>query len=281
MSFSRFASPGVVALFLQVMGSSPALAQETEAAPEEEAGGIGLNLDLLASSAYVFRGANLFGYDADGVLQQMALHPLVAPSLTVSGDRGVYAGMFWAFQTLGDNRQLNVESGYGNEMDLYLGWDGWSFAEEAFSVAPMLTAYTYPFSTSEAAGAYFATWMEPSVALTWSTAVDVGLNVAYCWGLQAPDTSYAYFGPSVSTEIALGDSAALTPTVMGGYKLFRGGSQGVDNVLDVEVDVELSWSPTDWLYLTPAVHGAWTNLVDRPFSEEYVAWGSLNVGTDL
>jgi hypothetical protein len=52
-------------------------------------------------------------------------------------------------------------------------------------------------------------------------------------------------------------------------------------VHDVSVDVGASFQPSEFFYVKPAVHWAWTNLDAADFVGEQFAWVSTNIGTSL
>lgn len=241
------------------------LAQAQEA---EEDAGLGLNLDMEISSAYAFRGMNVFAAES-----QMDIHPLLAPSATwYIGDSGLNVGTWWAFQAAGDNRKANVEGAVGHEMDLWVGMDGLALGSSAFSLTPAVFAYTYPFAGMEL-------YLEPQAALTWSGPLEVGLLAAWMTGVQDTEFAYGYLSPSLAHSMELSDASCLDAGASFGYKLYKGGNEGATNVMDVQADLAFTWAPSS-LYVMPAVHAAWTDL-GGDFADGLLVWGGVNVGYDL
>jgi hypothetical protein len=66
-----------------------------------------------------------------------------------------------------------------------------------------------------------------------------------------------------------------------GVKLYNKFDEIDDNVHDVSDDVGVEAAAENGIYLVPAFHFAWTNLADLGFDEEYMVFGSLDLGVDL
>jgi hypothetical protein len=129
-------------------------------------------------------------------------------------------------------------------------------------------------------GYRFCSWLEPGFTVTLSTVVDVSLQVAYMTALH--ETSwYVYFRPSISKSLELHSMVSLDLAFGFGYKIYNSSADSVDNIWDVQLDVAVTVSPLDWLYVMPAVHFGWSDFTERDFADEYLIWGSLNVGVDI
>jgi hypothetical protein len=266
----------------------PALAQAQEQEPGEPAGEsagepagesagepageeteIGLNVEVEVASAYVFRGFNVFG-DA-----QLAQRASVFPSVTVSA--GPISGGFWgAHQLSGDNALQKVYEGFGAENDLWLSYEG-SRGELGYSA--LLLYYVFPFADEATAGAAVPMYLEPGVGVSYSTAVDVGLDVSYFRGLQdaTVSLSYLYIHPSVSKEISLPGDRTLSLGGAFGYKLWTNDPEAKDNTYDVQLDVKMT-IPFGNAYVAPAAHVAWTNLAALGLGDEIIVWAGVHLG---
>jgi hypothetical protein len=99
--------------------STPAGSEAEGAAAEEESAGYGLNIDVMYSTLYVFRGYNVFQDSS-----QMDQHGFLAPSITWSVfDTGLSIGYWGAFQLYGERRRAMIHEAIGAEQDLYLTYD--------------------------------------------------------------------------------------------------------------------------------------------------------------
>lgn len=241
--------------------------------------GLGLNLDLGLSSAYVFRGFNVFQESG-----QMDVRGLLAPGIGWSiGDTGISVGYWGAFQTNGANSKALVEGALGAEQDLFAAWD--MDLSDSLALSVGACAYIYPLATEAAAGANVPVYIEPGVGLSWSGPVDAGLFAAYFLGVQdhpgIRGISYLYVQPSVGKSLELSDAVGLDLGVSYGFKLWKGGNDGASNVHDVLVSAAVPISLPAGLYLSPNVNGGWTNLVGMDFTDGLVVFGGINVGVDL
>ncbi|MBU1238084.1 hypothetical protein KJ865_00110, partial [Myxococcota bacterium] len=92
--------------------------KKAEPAKAEESS-LGLNAELQVSSAYVFRGLNVFQKTS-----QMNQNMLLAPGVTWSVfETGITIGYWGAYQLTGDNRSLNTDVGLNLEQDLYVTYE--------------------------------------------------------------------------------------------------------------------------------------------------------------
>jgi hypothetical protein len=249
-----------------------------EAAAEEEEGGVGINFDVEMASAYVWRGLNVF--QSEGQLDQRGS---VFPSVTAAVGP-VSFGYWGAWQATGDNAGDNLDGALSGETDLWAQYDGSITDELGYSGS--LWLYTYPFATD------FASYIEPGAGLSYATAVDLGFNVSYMYGMQeaARPFSYVFLGPSVGKDISLTDSLDLNLGVAGGYKIWThredldgdGSNDSPDgNEVHMQVDAGVT-VPFGNAYVSPAAHFSWTNLpAPLSFGDEYVVWAGLHIGYDL
>ncbi|HWN67493.1 MAG TPA: TorF family putative porin [Haliangium sp.] len=244
----------------------PATAQ-TRAAEEDS--GIDLTVEVEVASAYVFRGFNVFGDT------QLAQRAAVFPSVTVSA--GALSGGYWgAYQLSGDNALQKVYEGFGGETDLWLSYEG---SAGALDYSVLLLYYVFPFADEATAGAATPMYLEPGVGVSYSTAVDLGLDVSYFRGLQDATVglSYLYLRPSVTREIELARSRALELTGALGYKLWTNDPAAEDNRYDVQLDAKVT-IPFGGAYVAPAAHVAWTNLAALGFGDELIVWVGVHLG---
>jgi hypothetical protein len=243
--------------------------KDGEAAAGEDTGGIGINVDFEAASTFVFRGLNLFG---DKQTDQSAS---LFPSVTVSAGR-VSAGYWGAYQLSGDNARRKVEEGFSAENDLWVSYED-SVGDLGYSASLMY--YVFPFADEAAAGTAAPMYLEPGVAMSYSTAVDLGLEVSYFRGLQAAtqSLSYVYISPSVTRDIGLTSSVELNLGGSFGYKLWTNDSEAEDNTYHVQLDVGVT-IPFGSAYVAPVAHFAATNLADLGFGDEFVVWAGFHLG---
>jgi uncharacterized protein (TIGR02001 family) len=265
-----------VAVCSQAAAAEPVPASEPE--PEKS---VALDVGVGISSAYVWRGYNLF-QDT----KQMDQNAMVSPSLTLSFPAtGLSIGYWGAYQLNGENKSMLVDAGVGAEQDLILGYE--LSISDQLTAAFGLTYYFYPMADENVAGTSMPSYIEPAAGLTYSTVADLGLAVAYFHGLQeeTKGTRHVYISPSVAKSFEVGTSVAVEPSLSFGYKIFNE-SAIEDNVYDVLLSVGVPIAAADSLAVTPSVNAAWTNLTDVPglngeekrgFGDEYVVWGGLNL----
>lgn len=247
---------------------------EAAAAPPRK---VGVNIDLEASSVYVFRGLNVFKNTS-----QWDQTGMIAPSLTYTVPGvGIHVGYWGAFQLAGSNRGALVASGYGNEQNLIVGVT--RGLGKGFTLDASLTWYFFPFATRAAAGTTLPSSLEPSLTLAWAGPVDLELKVLYFASIQEvlKDYRYLYVRPRISKTFPINPTLGINLGLGFGYKLFNDFRKMKDNVYDVRADVGLPLQFGDLFYLTPGVHLAWTNLEGVRTRNEFVAYGGLNVGVNL
>jgi hypothetical protein len=234
--------------------------------------------DLELSTAYVFRGLNVFGErqaDANGLVAPSLQVGFPGPALTV----GCWTGWQWS----GNNLTDKLHAGAGGEVDLSLTWDT-AFLDDTLALAATLLWYFYPAATAEDAGTTLPSYLEPTLVLDWTGVVDLSLKVLYSAGVQdaLEFYRYLYFRPSVSRTVDLGAGGSMNFELGLGYKLFHGhpAADG-NNVWDVQFDWRWAIPVTDAVYFQPAFHVAWTNLAGIAVADELVYWGGVNVGFAL
>lgn len=248
--------------------SMPAVAQE--------AASMGLNADIGISSAYLFRGLNLF--QSDGQSDQ---HVLLAPSITYTvPGLPMQVGYWGAFQLTGDNKSALVDAGVGAEQDLWV-----SYAHclgPGLTLTGLLTAYYYPLSDDKVAGTANALYLEPSVGLAWAGALDLSMKVTYMHGVQEAVElgRYVYFNPAAGKTLTLTENVALSGSLSAGYKLFNDSSVE-SNQWDVAATLALPISLPHGVYVKPSASVVWTNLPAKTLGDEIGYAGSVNVGVNL
>ena len=262
-----------------------AWAQE-EQEPESSGDSLGLNIDVGVSSAYVWRGLNLLQKE-----KQMDQHMFVAPSVTWSLGEGFSAGYWGAFQIIGDNRTEKIDSAVGAEQDLFISYEHTLLENLVLSAS--LVYYFYPFADKNIVEKGIPSYLEPIVGLTFSTVVDISLNVSYFHGIQEElkGTRHVYINPSVGKSLKISSKVGLDTSLGFGFKQFID-NESEDNIYDLLVNVSVPISVLGSWTLTPAVNFSWTNLediaagtgigaIERGFGDEYVIWGSVNISTDI
>jgi hypothetical protein len=265
------ASAMAVALFAlparaQTRAEEPGEQAEKPASEESQ---VGLEVEVEVASAYVFRGFNVFGSEP------RAQRASVFPSATVTA--GSISGGFWgAYQLSGDNALQKVDEGFGAETDLWLSYEG-SAGDLGYSA--LLLYYVFPFADEATAGAAVPMYLEPGVGVSYSTAVDVGLDISYFRGLQAATASlsYLYIHPSASKEIDLPGGRTLSLGGAFGYKLWTNDPDAEDNTYDVQLDVKMT-IPFGNAYVAPAAHVAWTNVAALGLGDEIIVWAGVHLG---
>jgi len=283
--------PTLLAMVLLAMGGSRpvhAQAATTDATATKTTTAtkpVGLNFSLELSSAYAFRGLNVFGGGDQG-----AIRALLAPSITWTiFDTGLSLSWWSAYQVNGANRSMMVDVGLGHEQDFVLGYSR-NFLKDRLTLSAAFIAYIYPFASRRAtdadppgAGTRCPVYLEPAVGLTYNGPVEVGLAVAYFAGVQRvlSDYRYLYLNPHVGKTFQVRSTVALSIALSYGYKLFNDRHAVVDNVHDIRFDFELPISSLKPLIITPGVHVGWTNLKGLPVGDEYLIYGGLKVSYDL
>lgn len=238
---------------------------------------LGIDAELGYASAYVFRGFNVFQENG-----QMDQHMLIAPGISWSiFDTGLTVGYWGAFQISGGNKNIrdNIDGGLGAEQDLYLTYE--------FAITDALTAgagvfyYFYPGADEDLTGASVPMYLEPGANVSYSTVLDLGLNVSYFLGLQDEPgirgISYLYINPTVGKSFELGSRVGLDVSAGYGFKLFKEGNDGAGNVHDVLLEIGVPISLNESFALSPKVSSSWTNIegAEDKFQDGIIVWGSL------
>jgi hypothetical protein len=237
-----------------------------------------LNIDLEGSSAYVWRGINVFGED------QNTQHFAVFPSLTATFG-ALSLGYWGAFQLSGDNKSALVDAGIGAENDFILKYTG--SLDNGLSLSASLTYWVYPFADAEVAGTDTPMYLEPGVGLSYLAGADLGLYVGYYRGLQdvtAP-ASFLYINPSIGKTVPLSGDLGLALGLSAGYKVFTEDPPAEDRAFDLALHVSMA-IPFANMYITPGLHAAYATrdeavVPDAEFSDSFVAWAGVHVGYDV
>ena len=106
---------------------------------------------------------------------------------------------------LGGNISDNIDAGLGAEQDLVFGWE--SEIAPSVTLAGALAFYGYPLADKKVAGATLPLYVEPLVAVSNATAVNLKLAVSYFHGIQKVLESqrYVYVNPTVSHGLTLSE----------------------------------------------------------------------------
>jgi hypothetical protein len=240
---------------------------------------IGLTLGVEVSSAYVFRGLNVFQES-----NQLDQHFLFAPALSYTVPRtGLSLGYWGAFCLNGVDTAGLVDAALSHEQDLIVSYS-WTLLPDTLTLTAGLTWYFYPFADKAVTGTAFASYLEPGVALVYTGPVTLSLQVAYFIGLADSlwPYSYVYFRPRLSRAVELGSVFSFNFAVGFGYKQFTDpGDMELQNRFDVQLDWELPIHATEHLTITPAMHLAWTDLANRGLDTEFAVWGGVVIGVGL
>ena len=256
-----------------------AVPEEEAAEPEEEKKPVGVNVDVGLASIYNFRGYNVF-QDEGGQMEQNALF---APSVTWSiFDTGLYIGYWGAFQLSGDNKTEMVDVGLGHEQDLYIGYD-LGLADDLVTLSFALTYFFYPFADEDAAGAANPSIIEPLVGISIATVIDIGLNISYFHAIQdgIAGLRHAYFNFSLGKSFSFNKYVGMDLGMGLGIKAWANDDSPEDNIFDLHFDWGVPIQITDQLYVSPALSLAWTDLDDVGAGDEYMIYGSMNIGADF
>lgn len=255
--------------------ATPAPAAAPTAAPTAEAPKpVGLTIDAGIASIYNFRGANVFGNS------QHDQHFAFSPSLSYAIlDSGLSIGYWGAYQINGGNQAAKVRGGYGHEQDVLLGYAK-DWLDKTLLLNAGLTAYLYPFATKKDALVKCPAYLEPSLKLTYSTVLDLSLQVAYFAALQdkIKDWRYLYVRPYVSKTVKLTKSVSQLVGVGYGVKIFTDMDKMKNNVHDIAFDFETTVAVTDAFYFKPALRGGWSNFKKTAIGDEFLVYGSFNLG---
>jgi len=237
-----------------------------------------LNLDVEGSSAYVWRGINVFGEE------QSTQHFAVFPSITATFG-ALSLGYWGAFQLSGDNKSALVDAGVGAENDFILKYS--AYLDNGLALSASLTYWVYPFADAEVAGTDTPMYLEPGVGLSYLAGADLGLYVGYYRGLQdvtAP-ASFLYINPSVGKTVPLSGDLGLALGLSAGYKVFTEDPPAKDRAFDLALHVSMAIPFAD-MYITPGLHAAYATrdeavVPDAEFSDSFVAWAGVHVGYDV
>jgi hypothetical protein len=253
-----------------------AAAAATLAAPTAAEPAVSLTLDAGLSTAYAFRGLNTF--QAAGSTEMAALF---SPSVTVGlGDSGVSLGWWGGFQVTGPDAAAFVDAGLGAEQDVIVAYS--HPLGEDVKVGAGLTGYLYPFAAEAVAGTAAPVYVEPSASIAWAGGVDLGLQVAYTYGVQdaLSGARYVYVHPTVGKTVTLPGGLALSAGLSGGYKGYGEGGP-TDNLWDLGADLAVQKDFDGGYYLRPGAHAVWTDRAGATFGESSFAWFGLNAGAVL
>jgi len=105
----------------------------------------------------------------------------------------------------------------------------------------------------------------------------------YSAGIQpaVPTPPYAYLNLTGEKGFDLGKGFGFTVGAGAGFKAYTVPDAPTDNVWDVSLDLALQKDFDNGLYLTPGVHGAWTNLEGKDVGQSMFTWVGMNVGVVL
>lgn len=272
ISFFVFATPA----FAQDEDTAPAAEpSKTEESSRVETGTepLGLSLDLGVISTYVFRGLNVFADDS--MMDQKAF---LAPGVTYSMlDGALQIGYWGAYQITGDNIGGKIDGAAGAENDLLITYN--HELVENLSLSAGAIIYLYPLADSKVAGTDLPTVLEPIVGLSFSSVVDLSLNISYFFAVQKAIESwrYLYINPTVGKAFELSDQWALEASAGFGYKA---AADFDSNVLDALVSVALPIN-LSFMVVKPSVSAAWTNIEGLDIGDELAVFGGVNVSTEL
>lgn len=270
--------------------AEPAEADGAAEAAEDES--VGVNLELGYASAYVFRGLNLFQERL-----QLDQNMLLAPGASWNvAHTGLTLGYWSGYQITGKNISDNVRAGVSVEQDLYASYELTLPLDMALGFS--FQGYFYPAADPDVAGASVPTYLEPAIAFSYSTVVELGLSVSYLAGVQSADPiadyRYLYLNPTVSKSLEVTPEAGLELQVGYGFKYFNTGNAGRDNIHDLLLSAALPIHPGGGIaYLTPGIAAAWTNIEDvvdaesgevvqaKSFGDGFALWASVALGVDL
>ncbi|HKO91138.1 MAG TPA: hypothetical protein VJU61_08300 [Polyangiaceae bacterium] len=237
-----------------------------------------LNVDVEASSAYVWRGINVFGDEQNS--QAFS----VFPSLTATFG-GLSLGYWGAFQLSGDNKSALVDAGVGAENDFVLKYTG--SLDNGLALSAMLTYWIYPFADEEVAGTSTPMYLEPGVGLSYLAGADLGLYLGYYRGLQdvTQPASFVYINPSIGKTVGITEDLGLALGLSAGYKIFTEDPPAKDRAFDLALHLSMAIPFSD-MYITPGLHAAYATrdeavVPDAEFSDSFVAWAGVHVGYDV
>ncbi len=244
--------------------------------PAEEPRRFGVTVDVGIESAYVSRGLNVLQSRS-----QLDQTPMVNPSINWAiGETGFTLGLVGVYQFAGDNRAELVRAGIGNQQDVNLMFERKLTAN--FTGYAGLTYSFFPFADAAVTGTAVPSMIEPKVAVSLHTTIDVGLQVAYSACIQDVIAAgrHLYIHPVLWKTVEIGPDDALDVTLSGGAKLWDD-AKITNNVADVQADIVYSRELSTGFHARPGIHYAWTNLDNVTFEKEHVVWVSLHGGLEL
>jgi hypothetical protein len=243
---------------------------------QEDGGSLGLSVGLGFASAYVWRGANIFGDGPQGD-QNMLLGPSLGWSV---GDTGLYVGWWGGFQLNGENKAANVEGGVGAEQDLSIGWE--RDLTDTVAVNLGVTGFLYPLATEAASGSDCPFYLDFAGGIGWSGPVDLGLQVSWFQATQSALTGFEhlYLNPTIGYAWEPSDVWGLEATLGLGYKLpFAADIPANRWDLTLLLGAPIAVGGPVWV--SPGFGLAWTDLADLGLRDEIAPWGALDVGADF
>ncbi len=251
---------------LEDQPAEPAEASEPEREP------LGLTVDLGVGSAYGYRGLNLAAETSQHD-QRLVLQPSVSYAVLETGLTLTY---FSSYQATGE-RAAQVDAGMSDEQDLIAAFE--REIAGGLSLGASLGAFVYPMADELAVGTAVPVYLEPGLAATWSTVVDLSLSASLLLGVQDAlrHSRYAYVNPKIGKTLEITEAVSLSASAGYGVKA----QAQPDNMHDVLVEVGATLSPSELFYVMPSVHWAWTNLAEESFVQEQFAWVSTNVGSSF
>lgn len=237
-----------------------------------------LNIDVEASSAYVWRGVNVFG--AEQNTQAFSIFPSIAATFGA-----VTLGYWGAFQLSGDNKSDLVDSGVGAENDFVLKYSG--SLDNGLAYSAMLTYWIYPFADEAVTGTATPMYIEPGVGISYLAGADLGLYVGYYRGLQAvtEPASFVYINPSIGKTFRLNSDIGFALGLSAGYKAFTDDPPTQDRAFDLGLHLSAA-IPFDDMYITPQLHASYVTRDDEAvpnaeFSDSFVAWAGVHIGYNI
>ena len=252
------------------------LAAPSTAFAQAEDEGLGLSLGLGYASAYVWRGANLFG-DGPQADQNMLLGPSLAWAI---GDTGLSVGWWGGFQLNGENRAANVAGGVGAEQDVALAWE--RDLTDAVTIDVGVTGFLYPLATEAAAGSDCPFYLDFAGGVGWSGPVDLGLRVSWFQATQSALTGFEhlYLNPSIAYALEPSDRWSLEAALGLGYKL-PFAAEIPENRWDVTLLVGVPIAVGGPVWVSPGFGVAWTERTGLGVRDEIAPWGALDVGAEF
>jgi uncharacterized protein (TIGR02001 family) len=237
-----------------------------------------INVNVTATSAYVFRGINVFQED-----NQQNMNAIVAPGAILSiGTTGLSIGYWGAFQVTGDNIDANIASATGAEQDIYASY---SYSlNDKFSLATGVCWYMYPMADPAMNSAWLPSYLEPSIALGWAGPVSIDIKTSYVWGVQEQPSirgvSYLYIPVAVGKSLIISNIVGVDLSAGYGFKLCADGNDDAVNVHDVLLTAGAPMLLGRRVHITPQVTTVWTNLT-ADFADELATHIGVSIGAGI